>query len=84
MHLFNLVLSQLILFCADVDSEIVKKLIKTSSNILQLVLQNVNKFAYEDHVVENIVNNKILQIICLGLDFDVSPLNSRKRDLLNL
>ena len=84
MHLFNLVLSQLILFCADVDSEIVKKLLKTSSNILQLVLKDINKFAYEDHVVENIVKNKILQIISMGLDFDVSPLNTRKRDLLNL
>ena len=84
LNLFNLLLSQMVLFCADIDSDIVNKLMKTCSNILQLVLKNVKQFVYEDGVVENIVNNKILQIICMGLDFDVSHLNNRKRDLLNL
>ena len=60
------------------------KLTKTCSQILQLVLKNIASFAYADKVIENIVNNKILELICLGLDFDVDPLTERKRDLLNM
>ena len=84
LALFNLLMSQVVIFCGDIDSKIVYKLTQTCSNILQIVLNNVKKFAYDDLIVEQFVNNKILQMICMGLDFSCDELNDRKRDLLNL
>ena len=46
LNLFDLVLSQMVLFCGDIDSDIVRKLTATCSTILQIVLKNISKFAY--------------------------------------
>ena len=84
LNLFNLVMSQMILFCGDSESRILNKLIKLSSHILQTVLKNVKNFTYEDQVVEKIVNNKLLQMVSMGLDFDAVPLTDHKREFLSL
>ena len=84
LGLFNLLLSQAVIFCGDVDSKIVDKLFDTCANILQLVIKNITKFAGAKSVIESFLNNKILQVICIGLDFEMEDINARKRQLLNL
>ena len=84
LRLFNLLLSQVVIFCGEVESKILFKLTQTCGNILQTVFSNVKKFTHEDQIIESFVNNKILQMICLGLDFDTDELNEKKRELLNL
>ena len=61
----------MVIFCGDIDSKITFKLTQTCGMILDKVLKNIKRFARDSvDTVENFVNNKILQMVCMGLDFE--------------
>jgi hypothetical protein len=89
LTIFNLLLSQTVLFCADVDSRIAVRLLKTCGLVLRLVSKNISLFAETKSTIEAFVNNKILHLICLDLDYSRSDNNAdqltdKKRELLHL